>query len=74
MTDHGAQPLDGILTELKLSNADIVRASTQQLTHKMVQKGRKGRHLTPNIQKKILAALNASNPERKYALNDLFNY
>jgi len=76
----GVQPLDGILCNLGLSNADIVSASTKQLTFKMVQKGRKGRRLTPNIQKKILEALNAASSgsdagaNRAFVLGDLFNY
>ncbi len=50
-------PLDELMTELGLSNADLVKASTEQLTFKMVQKARKGKPLTPNVQNKILAAL-----------------
>ena len=58
--DVGVQPLDAIMTRLGLANADLVRASKEQLTHKVVQKGRKGRRLTPNARWKILEALNAS--------------
>ena len=32
----GEQPLAGLLRELDLSAADLVRASTEQLNHKMV--------------------------------------
>lgn len=74
----GTQPLDAILTEKGLSNKDLVAASTDQLTHKQVQKSRKGRRVTANIQQKILVALNAieSGEEGKpgYQLTDLFNY
>ena len=52
-----AQSLNDLMTERGLSNADLVKASTEQLTFKMVQKARKGKPLTPNVQKKILAAL-----------------
>ncbi len=45
------------MTRLGLSNADLVKASTEQLTFKMIQKARKGKPLTPNVQNKILAAL-----------------
>jgi len=45
------------MTELGLSNADLVKASTEQLTFKMVQKARKGKPLTPNVRNKIIAAL-----------------
>ncbi|MDO8730372.1 MAG: hypothetical protein Q7J69_04220 [Candidatus Omnitrophota bacterium] len=50
-------PLDELMTERGLSNADLVKASTEQLTFKMVQKARKGKPLTPNVQNKIIAAL-----------------
>ena len=72
--DLGIQPLDGIMTWLGLANTDLVRVSTEQLTHKMVQKGRKGRRLTLKAQMKILKALNAASEEEKFSLKDLFNY
>jgi hypothetical protein len=76
MTDmeKGTQPLEEILTRLGLSNDDLVKASTEMLTHKMVQKGRKGRRLTPNVQHKILNALNTLRPNDNFTLKDLFNY
>lgn len=40
-----------------LKNHDLVVVSTQGLTHKQVQKGRRGRALTPRIQRKIATAL-----------------
>jgi len=70
----GVQPLDEILTRLGLINDDLTKASTEQLTHKMVHKGRKGRRLTLNAQSKILRALNAAKPGMNYTLKDLFNY
>jgi len=72
--DLGPQPLDDIITKLNLTNTDLVKVSTEQLSHKMVLKGRKGRRLTRNIQEKILRALNAAVGEEKYGLKDLFNY
>jgi len=72
--DLGTQPLDAVLTRLELSNSDLVSVSTEQLTHKMVQKGRKGRRLTPNVQHKILNALNTLKPEAHFTMKDLFNY
>ncbi|MDP2653907.1 MAG: hypothetical protein Q8Q08_07745 [Candidatus Omnitrophota bacterium] len=76
MTDRelGPQPLDGLMTRLGISNADLVKVSTSQLTHKMVQKGRKGRKLTSNVQIKILEALHTLCPDQKFMLRDLFNY
>jgi hypothetical protein len=72
--DLGPQPLDEIMTRLGISNDDLVRVSKEQLTHKMVQKGRKGRRLTPNVQGKILNAVNSVRPDGNFTLNDLFNY
>lgn len=70
----GIQPLDKIMTDLKLSNHDLVAASTEQLSHKVVQKGRKGRRLTLNAQHKILNAIVKLKPEAKLTLQKLFNY
>lgn len=70
----GAQPLDEVMTKLGLSNADVVKASTEQLTHKMVAKGRKGRRLTMNVQSKILRAVNSISTGREFTLKELFNY
>lgn len=72
--DMGRQPLDGIMETRGLANHALVAASTEHLTHKMVQKGRKGRQLTLNVQQKILNALNAVCGAGTYALQDLFNY
>ena len=58
---------------LGLSNADLVRASTEQLSFKMVQKGRKGKPLTPNVQNKILRALQALRPQDNITLQDIFS-
>ncbi len=67
------QPLDELMNLLGLNNHDLVAASTEQLTHKMVQKGRKGRPLTRNIQTKILRALQTA-AQRPFQLEELFNY
>ncbi len=67
-----APPLDALMARLELSNADLVRASTEQLTFKMVQKGRKGRKLTLNVQHKILSALRTLRPDEKLGLKDIF--
>ena len=76
----GTQPLDEIMKSGNVSNHDLVAASTEQLTHKMVARGRKGRRLKRKVQLKILDALNAYSkslsPEthRVYSLPDLFSY
>ncbi len=78
--DFGPQPLDELLVALGLENHALVSASTEQLTHKQVQKARKGRYVTLNIQRKILKALQAAAPKgegeepRQFKIEDLFNY
>jgi hypothetical protein len=71
--DLGEQPLARLLTELGLKPHDLVAASTEQITHKMVSRGTKGRRLTKNIQRKLLNALNTASGNT-YALPDLFTY
>src|SRR3990167_5800014 len=69
------QPLDALMNKLNISNADIVKASTEQLSFKMVNKGRTGnRRLSPNAQDKILTALLTLKPELKLRRRDLFCY
>ncbi len=72
--DFGSQPLVEVMKRLGLTNDMLVKASTEQLTFKMVTKGAKGRKLTSNAQYKILAALHTLKPEEKFTLKDLFNY
>jgi hypothetical protein len=72
--EHGIQPLDAVLNQRGLKNADLVAASTEFLTHKQVNKARRGRRLTINVQLKILNALNKLGGEKKYRREDLFNY
>ena len=76
--DFGPQPLDRILEEEGIANRDLVEASSEQLTHKQVQKARKGRRVTPNIQGKIRRALEAvlrdRGDSRAVSDSDLFDY
>jgi hypothetical protein len=69
----GEQPLGPLLAELGLKPHDLVAASTEQITHKMVQRGCKGRRLTRNVQGKLLRALNAASGN-SYLVGDLFTY
>lgn len=71
--DLGPQPIAAILAKLNLKPHDLVAASTQQLTHKMVSRAAKGRRLTLNTQTKVLNALNLASG-KNYSLKDLFNY
>ena len=53
-------PLDRLLTEGNFSNHDLVAASPAQLSHKNVQKARKGeRPVTDAVARTITAAVNA---------------
>ena len=69
----GTQPIAKLLVEHRLTPHDLVAASTQQLTHKMVARAAKGRWLTPNAKAKVLTALNQA-AGKNYSLSDLFNY
>ncbi len=69
----GAQPLASIMKEGDIKPHDLVAASTEQLTHKMVSRACKGRRLTPNVKCKIRNALNKV-AGREYAMKELFNY
>ncbi len=73
LLELGPQPLDQIMEDCGLKNHDLVAASKNGLTHKQVQKGRKGRRLTRNIQDKIAAALCVSTG-KPYRPDQLFNY
>lgn len=73
--DVGIQPLDAIMTEKGIKNHDLVAAMPPgTLTHKQVQKARKGRRLTMNTQDKIHEALNAYSAPESYGFEELFNY
>jgi hypothetical protein len=72
--EAGVQPLDGLMTELGLSNHDVVAAAgVNLLTHKVVAKARRGRKLTRRSQDKIVAALNAK-AGRAFRREDCFSY
>jgi hypothetical protein len=69
----GVQPIDQLLRNHNLKAHDLVSASTEQITHKMVARACKGRRLTPNAQAKVLRALNQA-AGTNYTLRDLYNY
>ena len=69
----GQQPIAALLAAHDLKPHDLVAASTDQITHKMVSRACKGRRLTPHVQLKILAALKRATG-KEYALADLFTY
>lgn len=82
--DFGPQPLDAMMTAWEMSNHDIVEVSTEQLTHKQIQRARKGRRLTLKMMMKVTRAFNVTiwyrlNDEQKekyfeYMHKHLFSY
>lgn len=71
--DLGPQPIENILKKHNLSHHDVVAASTDQITHKMVTRACKGRKLSRRVQLKIVRAVNTAT-EQDYKLKDLFTY
>ncbi|MGB0952908.1 MAG: hypothetical protein ACPG31_06765 [Planctomycetota bacterium] len=71
--DHGPQPIATLTEECGLKSADLVEASPAQLTHKTVARACKGRWLTPNSRRKVLAAMNAASG-KAFQMNELFSY
>ncbi len=71
--DLGEQPIAKIIKLHNLNHHDIVKHSTEQISHKMIARAVKGRRLTSNVQQKILRALNSAT-NKSYTLLDLFNY
>ena len=71
--NHGPQPISALLEQHGLKAHDLVAASTEQITHKMVARATKGRRLTNNVQSKLQRALNKLTGHN-YRLADLFNY
>lgn len=73
--NFGPQPLDKIMTDLGMGNHRLVEVCREPLTHKAVQRARKGRRLTPHMQRRIVEAFNlAAAPETPLQRPDLFSY
>ena len=76
--DLGIQPIDQLMKQWGVDNHELVEVSIEQLTHKQVQKARKGRRVTINIQRKILNAIRKVAEDKELDPNltiaDLFNY
>lgn len=69
----GEQPIARLMAERGLKGQDLVAASTEQITHKMVSRACKGRRLTRHVQFKVLNAYNKA-AGTTCNLRDLFNY
>jgi hypothetical protein len=78
--NHGTQPLDALMIKHGVGNHDLVAASDEPITHKAVQRARKGRRLTPHMRRRVAAAMNkAVAPQGKdglppWEVSDLFTY
>ena len=75
VTEHnlGLQPIIELLEKHNLTHHDLVTASTEQITHKMVTRACKGRKLSRRVQMKLVKALNTAT-EQTYMLKDVFTY
>lgn len=71
--DMGEQPIVAVLAKHGLKSHDIVAASTEQITHKMVSRACKGRRLSVRVQCKIRNAVNGA-AGAEYKNGELFNY
>ena len=69
----GVQAIADIMAKHGLGAGDVVSASSEQLTYKMVARACKGRRLTINSQTKVLKAINLA-AGKEYSISDLFNY
>ena len=82
--DLGTQPLDAMMDAWGMSNNQMVDVSTEQLTHKQIQRARNGRRLTLKMMQKVNRAFNVTiwfklSDEQKeayfeYMHKHLFNY
>lgn len=69
----GSQPIAELLDRLHLSPHDLVAASPNQITHKLIQRAIKGRWQTRHSRRLVLQALQAASG-RTFVLTELFNY
>lgn len=69
----GPQPIGNVMAKRNLKPHDLVAASTEQLTHKMVQRAVKGRRLTDNTKRKVIAAVQLA-AGFEFSAEQLFNY
>lgn len=69
----GPQPIATVMSDRNLKPHDLVVASTDQLTHKMVSRATKGRRLTDNTKRKVIAAIQLA-ADHKFTAAELFNY
>lgn len=71
--DMGPQPIAAVMQQHSLNATQLVAASDEQLTHKMVARAVRGRRLTRNVAGKLVRALNKATGGA-YGEADLFTY
>ncbi len=71
--DLGPQPLADVLARLNLKPHDLVEASPNQITHKLITRAIKGRRLTSHSKRLVQQALSAA-CGKLLPLSELFNY
>jgi hypothetical protein len=71
--EMGPQPLAEMMAALNLKPHDLVEASPEQLTHKMITRAMKGRWLTRNTQGLVLRAFTHATGKTP-TLSELFTY
>lgn len=71
--DLGQQPIALLMEQSGLKATDLVDASSEQITHKMVSRAIKGRRLTANTMGKVHRALDKATGST-HQRSDLFNY
>ncbi len=72
--NKGVQPLDKVMMDLGLTDANLVDKSRKKIVFRMVAKARKGRRIKLRHQMKILEVLNDLVMDKKFTFTDLFNY
>jgi len=74
----GVQPMDVLMAEKEMPNHELLAASKEPMTHKAVQRARKGRRLTKHMQRRMVEAFNTAMKQRgaeeSFTLDQLFNY
>lgn len=71
--DLGPQPIADLMIRLDLKPHDLVKASQNQITHKLITRAMKGRRLTSHSKRLVQQAISAATG-RTWLLIDLFSY
>lgn len=71
--NKGPQPIIEVMKQYNLNAKDLVEASAEQLTHKMVARAMKGRQLTINSKGIVQRAMNRAT-SKVWTQKQLFNY